>query len=103
MSPKPSEVTICGIIEKVRLMTTRQKGERMAIIKVEDESANVEVFVFPRLFAEISPLFAEKTIVLIRGRLEAKEHMPKILASKIMPIAGFYSEVERVEIHDCSG
>ena len=96
--PKVSEVIICGIIEKVRLMTTRQKGDRMAIIKVEDESANVEVFVFPRLFAEVSSLLAEKAIVLIRGRLETKEHMPKILASKIMPIAGFYSEIERVEI-----
>jgi len=96
--PKPSEVIICGIIEKVRLMTTRQKGERMAIIKVEDESANVEVFVFPRLFADVGSIVAEKAMVLIRGRLEVKERMPKILASKIMPIDSFYSDVEKVEI-----
>jgi DNA polymerase-3 subunit alpha len=92
------EVIICGVVEKARIITTRRNNERMAILRVEDESSSVEVFVFPRLFEEASQYIKERTIVLIKGKLESKEKMPKILAEKIIPIEQVWDNIKGVNI-----
>jgi DNA polymerase-3 subunit alpha len=95
--PKSQEVLICGIVDKVKLMTTR-KGDRMAFIRIEDETGNVEALIFPKLYEAEGARLVEKSIVVMRGRLEAKEKVPKILASTITPIESFYNNIERVDI-----
>jgi DNA polymerase-3 subunit alpha len=92
------EVVICGIIEKARMITTRRTGDRMAILKVEDETSNVEVFVFPKLFEEASADIKEKSIVVIKGKLESKERVPKILAAKIVPIERIFDSIKGLNI-----
>jgi DNA polymerase-3 subunit alpha len=95
---KHSEVIICGIVEKVRVIMTRRSNERMAILKLEDETANVEVFVFPRLFEETAAYVKEKAILLLRGKSEPKEKVPKILAEKIVPIEHIWENIKGVNI-----
>jgi len=92
------EVIICGIVDKARLMTTKKSNERMAILKIEDETSTVETFVFPRLFAEASALIREKSIVVIKGKLESKERTPKILASQIIPIENIFDNIKGLNI-----
>ncbi|MFA6281162.1 MAG: DNA polymerase III subunit alpha [Candidatus Omnitrophota bacterium] len=92
------EVIICGIIDKVRLMTTKKSQERMAILKIEDETSTVEVFVFPRLFVEASVYIKEKSIVVIKGKLESKERTPKILAAQITPIESIFDNIKGLNI-----
>lgn len=91
-------VIICGVVDKVRIITTRRKNERMAILKVEDETSSVEVFVFPRLFEEAAIHIKEKAILLIKGKLESKEKVPKILAEKIIPIEHIWDNIKGVHI-----
>jgi DNA polymerase-3 subunit alpha len=92
------EVVICGIVEKAKIITTRRAGERMAILKIEDETASVEVFVFPRLFEETAQDIKEKTILIIKGKLESKEKVPKILASKVIAMENIYDSVKGLNI-----
>jgi DNA polymerase III subunit alpha len=84
-------------VEKARIITTR-KNDRMAILKIEDETASVEVFVFPRLFEECSANIKEKSVLLIKGKLESKEKVPKILAAKIIPIECIWDNIKGVNI-----
>lgn len=97
-SQKDEEVTICGVVEKIKIITTRKKGERMAILKIEDETASVEVFVFPRLFSETSLYFREKTVLVLKGKIEPKDKIPKILASKIIPVDKISDNIKAVNI-----
>lgn len=92
------EVLVCGVIEKVKAVTTRRRNERMAIIRIEDETASVEAFVFPRLFAETQLFIAKKKIIVLRGKLETKDRVPKILASEIFPIEQLQQKVKEVNI-----
>lgn len=92
------EVTISGVIEKCRILTTRRSNERMAIMRVEDETASLEVIVFPRLFEEVSAYLQEKTVIIVKGKIEAKEKTPKILAEKIFSINKLMENVKRVDI-----
>jgi DNA polymerase III subunit alpha len=92
------EVMVCGVIEKVKIVTTRRRNERMAIIRVEDETASVEVFVFPRLFAQTQTFLAKKKIIILRGNLDIKDRAPKILASDIFPIEQLQQKIKEVNI-----
>jgi len=96
--PRSGDVTICAVIEKAKIVTTRRKAQRMAILKVEDETANIEVFVFPRLFEDTAFFLREKSIVVLKGQLEAKDKIPKILASMIMPIEKLAENIKGVNI-----
>ncbi len=92
------EVIVCGVVEKVRLITTRRKGERMAIIKIEDETSSVEAFIFPRLFDEAGIYLREKAVIVLKGQVEAKERVPKILAAKIIPMNKIAASITAVNI-----
>ncbi|MCM8831382.1 MAG: DNA polymerase III subunit alpha [Candidatus Omnitrophica bacterium] len=93
------QTVIFGIIEEIKIITTRQKNERMAIVKIEDDTSWVEVFVFPRLFEESLPFLNKKAIVFIEGKLETKEKIPKILATKIIPIETIMENVKEINIY----
>ncbi len=95
---KSQNVMICGVIEKIKYITTRRKNERMAIIRVEDETAGVEVFVFPRTFADTQLFLAKKKIIIVRGRVEAKDRVPKILASDLFPIDQLKQKIREINI-----
>jgi len=95
--PKSQDVLVCGVLDKVKMMTTK-KGDRMAVVKIEDETGSIEALVFPKLFAAESARLIEKSIVVMKGRLEAKDSMQKLLASTFSPIESFYNNIERVEI-----
>ena len=83
---RQEDVIVCGVVEKVKNIITRRKGERMAILKLEDETGNIEVFIFPRLFNECALYLREKAVVVLKGKVEAKDAIPKILASQVIPI-----------------
>lgn len=84
--PRGRDVMICGVVEKIKNITTRRKGQRMAILKLEDETASIEAFIFPRLFEECSLYLRESTILVVKGRIEAKDKIPKILVSQVIPV-----------------
>jgi DNA polymerase-3 subunit alpha len=92
-----SEVIVCGVLEKVKIITTK-KNDRMAIVRLEDETAGLDVLVFPKLFAEISGQLNEKSIVVLKGKLEAKDKDPKILASKIIPVEQVMPSLKGIKI-----
>ncbi|MBU1113040.1 MAG: DNA polymerase III subunit alpha [Candidatus Omnitrophica bacterium] len=96
--PGRQEVTICGVIEKAKIITTRKKGQRMAILKIEDETASIEVFVFPRLYEEAALSLREKAVITLKGQVETKERVPKILASKIIPLEKLIESIKQMNI-----
>jgi DNA polymerase-3 subunit alpha len=92
------EITVCGIVDKIKIIPTRKSGERMAILRIEDESGNVEVFVFPKLFEENIASLKEKNILVIKGKLESKEKTPKLLATKIVPLNEVLNNIKEINI-----
>ena len=97
--PYQREVMICAVVEKIKNVTTRRKSERMAILKLEDETASIEAFIFPRLYAECSFLLQEQTILVVKGKVEAKDKTPKILISQIIPVEKIIEYIKGVDIH----
>ena len=80
------EVSIGGIIAKVKFTFTKKTGEKMAILILEDLKGTVEVLVFPRTFKQVGKYIANDAIVFLKGTINLREDTPKIIANEILPL-----------------
>ncbi|GJM38041.1 MAG: DNA polymerase III subunit alpha [Acidimicrobiales bacterium] len=71
-----------GVITNLQRKWTR-KGDLMAVFELEDLEGSVEVMVFPRTMQEHGPKLEDDTIVLVRGRTENGDDLPKLFAQDI--------------------
>jgi len=92
-------VKIVGLITKIKHTITRQKQEKMAILKLEDLEGIIEVLVFPSAFQKVAKYIQPSNVVLLRGRLDLKENTPKIIASDLFPIDEVYRIISSVNIN----
>ena len=85
------EVALGAIITSIRDLKTR-KGDRMAVLQVEDLEGYAEVVVFPDAYRACFRLLNEDEAVLISGRPETEEETARMIASDIQPLASFFEE-----------
>lgn len=63
------EAKISGILIAQRVILTK-KGKHMAVVKLEDQSAAIEVTVFPKLFEAARDLLQNDTVLIVSGKVE---------------------------------
>jgi DNA polymerase-3 subunit alpha len=64
-------VTIGGVINDLREITTKN-GQKMAFIKLEDTTGEIEIILFPNAFQQTLGLWERDRIVLIRGKVSTR-------------------------------
>jgi len=84
--PDGKEITICGIIAGLKQKVTK-KGDKMAILNLEDLTGTVETIVFPDLYASATHLLLTDTPLIIAGQLDKSEQGNKIKALRIHLLA----------------
>lgn len=65
-------VSIGGAISDVREITTKN-GQKMAFVKLEDHSGEIEVILFPNSYQQTVGLWERDRVVLIRGKVNARD------------------------------
>lgn len=76
-------VTLLGMIGSVRQKLTKSNST-MAYVTIEDMAGSMEMLVFPRILLQYAALLKPGAVVLVRGRLSAREEEePKLLADSI--------------------
>jgi len=95
---KERDVCTIGVIDKIKVTITRRDKEKMAILRIGDETQNIEVFVFPKLYQEVGVLLKETKIIFVEGRLQMKEKIPKIVASKVIEIDKIWEKISTLNI-----
>jgi DNA polymerase-3 subunit alpha len=95
-------INIVGLLAKIKQTLTRQKQERMAILKLEDLYGVLEVLVFPQTYARVYRNLQPNSIALVKGRLNLKEDTPKLIANDLIPFDKIYSLISAIKI-DLSG
>jgi len=78
-----SQVKIAGVIEKIILKRTK-KGEKMAILNLEDQTGSTQVILFPDIFNNYSPLLKGDEPLLISGTAEVDDNSSKIIAQEVV-------------------
>ncbi len=64
--------TIGGIITAVRTILTK-KGDKMAFVKIENKTDEIEFVVFPSIFAEHGAKLVVDNVVRVKGRVNARD------------------------------
>jgi DNA polymerase-3 subunit alpha len=75
-------VWVGGLATSVRRNTTR-KGDVMAMLQLDDTRGLAEVVVFPRVYAKCAPCIREDAVLKVKGRVERKEGLPRIVAMEV--------------------
>ncbi len=80
------KVTLGGLAVQMRRITTKN-GDPMAFITLEDMTGQVEVVVFPRVYARSAKAIdGDSNVLLITGKLQLRDDEPKIIAEELVSI-----------------
>jgi DNA polymerase-3 subunit alpha len=74
-----------ALITGLKAVTTK-KGERMAIVHLEDLSGHVEGVIFPKSFSRIGHLLAEDQQLMIWGKVDHRDEQVQLIVEDLMPV-----------------
>ena len=83
---KGTTVVTTGLIESVRELLTK-KGDKMAFIKLVDQTDSIELTAFPSTYAEQKDILQPGTCVVIKGKLDFRSGEPSILIDRAKALA----------------
>ncbi len=78
---KGTTVVTTGLIESVRELLTK-KGDKMAFIKLVDQTDSIELTAFPATYADQKDILTPGTCVAIKGKLDFRNDEPSILIDR---------------------
>jgi len=78
-------VRISGIISSIKKIITRV-GKPMLFLNLEDLTDKIEVIVFPGVIEKNPTVFQENKIVLVSGRIDSRDDVPKLICEEIEEI-----------------
>ncbi|MGH8976848.1 MAG: DNA polymerase III subunit alpha, partial [Acidimicrobiia bacterium] len=84
--------TVAGVVTALSRKYTK-RGDLMATFVLEDIASSIEVMIFPKTMQLYNELLAADAIVTVKGRIDAREDAPKLMAL----------EITRPEVHVDSG
>jgi len=65
-------VVLGGAINDIREITTKS-GSKMAFVKLEDKTAELELILFPNAYQQTIDIWERDKVVLVRGKISAKD------------------------------
>lgn len=77
-------VSVLCMLQSQKLHVTKN-GEKMCFLTLEDLSGSADAVVFPVLYAQRSSLLEPEQVLLIHGRISARDGENSILCSEIQP------------------
>jgi DNA polymerase-3 subunit alpha len=80
-----SVVKIACVVESLKMKRTR-KGDKMAILSLEDLTGSTEAVVFPDVFNRTAPILKGDEPLLITGSAEIGDSTAKIIAQEIVTL-----------------
>jgi len=79
-------VKIGGIVTKIQKVITKS-GKPMVFSWIEDTSAKIEVVAFPSVLEANPEAFKENNVLVVRGRLNDRDGIPKLMCDEVRAIA----------------
>lgn len=71
--PDGQSVKLAGILSSVRTLLTKSKGERMAVLTLEDMTGTVGVTLFPATYEKFSSIVEKDRLVILQGVVSHRE------------------------------
>ncbi|MFC5830832.1 DNA polymerase III subunit alpha [Nonomuraea insulae] len=75
-------VTVGGILSGMQRKVTK-RGDTWVLTQLEDLEGSIEVMIFPSAYQLCSTILAEDAIVFVKGRIDKREDVAKIIAMEV--------------------
>ncbi|HVI69282.1 MAG TPA: OB-fold nucleic acid binding domain-containing protein, partial [Magnetospirillaceae bacterium] len=69
--------TVGGIVLESRVINTKN-GSKMAFVKMEDKTGELEIIVFPKTFEEVGERLVQDEVIKVRGKINCKDRDGKL-------------------------
>ena len=69
--------TVGGIVLESRVINTKS-GSKMAFVKMEDKTGELEIIVFPKTFEEVGERLVQDEVIKVKGKLNCKDRDGKL-------------------------
>ena len=80
-------VNVAGIIKTKKIINTK-KGTSMAFIKIFDETGELEITIFPEIYAKNISILEKNQIIIVKGHYEKKNNEINFIANEINLLEG---------------
>ncbi len=91
--------TVGGVVTNLDKKWTR-RGDLMAVFLLEDLGGSMEVMVFPKTMADHGHKLTDDVIVLVKGRIDRREDLPKVICQDIEVLrTSELNEAKPVRVH----
>lgn len=78
-------VRIGGVVSNIKKIITKN-GRPMLFLNLDDNNDKIEIVVFPSIIERNPTLFQENKVVLISGRVDFRDGMPKVICNEVEEI-----------------
>jgi DNA polymerase III subunit alpha len=89
-----ADVAVGGIIASIRPLKTR-KGDRMAVIMLEDPHGSIEVVVFPEAYTKAASVLEVGAMVVVKGKVDVDEETVRMTAAEVLPFEAMRQKMAR--------
>jgi DNA polymerase-3 subunit alpha len=80
------KANVAGIVTGLQIRTTK-KGDRFAILNLEDQTGNIKCVLWPEVFNKFGQLVKDDCPIVVSGRLEvSEENQATVITDKIIPL-----------------
>ncbi|HSX48910.1 MAG TPA: DNA polymerase III subunit alpha [Candidatus Saccharimonadales bacterium] len=76
-------VKVAGVLSDIRVVVTKKTQAQMAFATIGDETGNVRVVIFPKIFKDNQKLLTEMTPLLVTGKLDVRDDEVNLLVESI--------------------
>lgn len=83
--PDNTTVSAVAMIAGIKPVTTK-KGDRMAILQLEDLSGQSEAVVFPKSFQRIGEMLSEDARLMVWGKVDRRDDRVQLIVDDVEPI-----------------
>ncbi len=77
----------CSIVS-CRPVYTKKKGDKMAMLTLEDITGTLDAVVFPRTYARVAEKLEPDSLVFISGTIDRSRNRPQIIVEEVAPLDG---------------
>ncbi len=96
-------VTVGGAISESREIVTKN-GQKMAFVKLEDLSGELEVILFPSVYQQTMGIWERDQVVIVRGKINTKDREGNLTSEvKVMADDAREVTVEQAQAYQTTG
>jgi DNA polymerase-3 subunit alpha len=82
--PDGEQVTLAGLVTEVQHRVARNSGNQYGIVQIEDFGGTVSVMFLGKAYQEFAPTLVADSVVVVRGRVSARDDGINIHANSLM-------------------